>query len=90
RADAVAARLQWRRSASFPARLRRRAALLYYHPRGPGGRHGLGEAARLFPVLCADAFAAYYATPRVWRWLGYDGPPMPEGYPSLTAARGEP
>lgn len=85
--SAVARSLRWTRRASVGARVRRRVARAYYVPGRPGGRHGLGEAAALWPQLCADAYQAFYTTSVAWRWLGYDGPPMSEGYPSLVERR---
>lgn len=85
--DALARRLRWTRLASVAARVRRRVARAYYAPGRPGSRHGMGEAVALWPQLCADAYQAFYTTSVAWRWLGYDGPPMSEGYPSLVERR---
>jgi len=37
----------------------------------------------LFPDLARDVMGAFYTHPIAWDWLGYDGPPMPAGYPDL-------
>ena len=37
----------------------------------------------LFPDLARDVMGAFYTHPVTWNWLGYDGPPMPAGYPDL-------
>jgi len=37
----------------------------------------------LFPELARDVMGAFYTHPVTWHWLGYDGPPMPAGYPDL-------
>ena len=44
-------------------------------------------AARLFPVLVEDVMQAFYTNPVSWKWLGYDGPPMPRGYLDPTHPR---
>ena len=38
-------------------------------------------AVDLFPVLVQDVMRVFYTHPISWVWLGYDGPPMPHGYP---------
>lgn len=42
---------------------------------------------QLFPELVRDVMRAFYSSPVAWKWLGYDGPPMPYGYPDLTRRR---
>lgn len=37
-------------------------------------------AVEWFPTLVQDVLTAFYTSPVSWAWLGYDGPPMPEGY----------
>lgn len=37
----------------------------------------------LFPQLARDVMGAFYTHRVSWEWLGYDGPPMPDGYPDL-------
>jgi hypothetical protein len=44
---------------------------------------GVYAAAELFPFLVQDVLQAFYSNRVSWTWLGYDGPPMPEGYPLL-------
>jgi choline dehydrogenase-like flavoprotein len=41
---------------------------------------GWAAAVDLFPMLVQDVFAAFYTSQVSWAWLGFDGPPMPEGY----------
>jgi len=48
---------------------------------------GSSPAVELFPVLVQDVFAAFYTSEVSWIWLGYDGPPMPHGYPDLYKPR---
>lgn len=43
---------------------------------------GSFAAAELFAVLVRDAMRMFYTHPISWVWLGYDGPPMPHGYPA--------
>jgi hypothetical protein len=35
---------------------------------------------RFFERIRSDAFYFYYAHPRAWAAIGYDGPPQPEGF----------
>jgi hypothetical protein len=49
--------------------------------------NGSLPAARLFVKLVADVKEAFYTSRICWEWLGYDGPPMPQGYPDLAAVR---
>jgi electron transfer flavoprotein beta subunit len=37
--------------------------------------------------LVDDVFQAFYTNEVSWVWLGYDGPPMPDGYPNLSEGR---
>jgi hypothetical protein len=46
--------------------------------------NGSLAAARLFPRLVSDVKQMFYTSPVGWEWLGYDGPPMPDGYPGLS------
>jgi choline dehydrogenase-like flavoprotein len=48
---------------------------------------GSSAAADLFPVLRNDVLGAFYTSKVSWIWLGYDGPPMPHGYPNLLEPR---
>ena len=48
---------------------------------------GTFEAAELLPVLVEDAHAIFYTSRVSWVWLGFDGPPMPLGYPDPTKPR---
>jgi hypothetical protein len=43
---------------------------------------------QFFPVLVQDVRRVFYTSPVAWKWLGYDGPPMPDGYPDVTRPRG--
>jgi len=47
--------------------------------------NGLFAAIELWPRLVADVMQVFYTSPLSWTWLGYDGPPMPLGYPGLVA-----
>jgi choline dehydrogenase-like flavoprotein len=44
-------------------------------------------AVTLFPILQRDVLTAFYTSEVSWIWLGYDGPPMPDGYTSLVEPR---
>jgi choline dehydrogenase-like flavoprotein len=48
---------------------------------------GSGAVINLFPVLRRDALAAFYMSGVSWLWLGYDGPPMPDGYSNPAKPR---
>jgi len=48
---------------------------------------GWAVAVDLFPTLVQDVFTAFYTNEVSWAWLGYDGPPMPEGYTDLEHPR---
>jgi len=41
-----------------------------------------------FDAVRADAFRLYYADPRSWPALGYDGPPQPAGFPDHASPPG--
>jgi len=45
-------------------------------------------AAQFFSRLVGDVKQAFYTSRVGWEWLGYDGPPMPEGYPDLAVRSG--
>jgi Gluconate 2-dehydrogenase subunit 3 len=64
---------------SGAARVVAKALELYWSVRFP--------AVRLFPVLVDDVMQAFYTDPVSWKWLGYDGPPMPRGYLDLSHPR---
>ncbi len=53
-------------------------------------RIGAFPAVQLFPMLVRDVLRAFYTSPVSWIWLGYDGPPMPHGYPDLAPRRAGP
>ena len=50
-------------------------------------RNGLFPAIELFSRLVRDVLEAFYTSEVSWVWLGYDGPPMPQGYPDLHLPR---
>ena len=52
-----------------------------------GMLQGWGPAVDLYPVIVTDVLKAFYTSEVAWIWLGYDGPPMPIGYPSLLKPR---
>lgn len=49
--------------------------------------NGSLAAAELFMSLVSDVKQIFYTSNTAWQWLGYDGPPMPQGYPDLAARR---
>lgn len=61
---------------SLAARANRKARKMYHKYK----LNGFGEAMDLFPVLVNDVLECFYTSPVAWNWLGYDGPPMPNGY----------
>lgn len=63
-------------SFSFLYRVNRKAKKMYYKYK----LNGFGETVDLFPVLVSDVMGCFYTSQVVWNWLGYDGPPMPNGY----------
>lgn len=63
-------------SRSLFERANRKAKKIYYKYK----LNGFGEAIDLFPVLVNDVVECFYTSPVAWNWLGYDGPPMPNGY----------
>jgi electron transfer flavoprotein beta subunit len=67
--------------ASVVGKLMRKVRVLPYL------RNGLFPAVELFPILVDDVFRAFYTNAVSWVWLGYDGPPMPDGYPGLSERR---
>lgn len=71
-------------SNSLKRRFKRKFRIIPYF------RRGLFPAVAFFPVLVGDVIQAFYTSEVSWLWLGYDGPPMPEGYPNLTKRRTEP
>lgn len=50
-------------------------------------RKGIFHAERLYPIIRNDCFQVFYTNSASWAWLQYDGPPMDEGYCSLTRPR---
>ncbi len=50
-------------------------------------RKGIFHAERLFPTIRNDCLQIFYTSSVSWAWLQYDGPPMDEGYCSLTRPR---
>lgn len=57
-------------------RANRKAKKIYYKYKW----NGFGETIDLFPVLVSDVIGCFYTSQVAWNWLGYDGPPMPNGY----------
>lgn len=57
-------------------RIRRKAKKIYYKYK----LNGFGETIDLFPVLVNDVMECFYTSQVAWNGLGYDGPPMPNGY----------
>ncbi|MBW6504124.1 GMC family oxidoreductase N-terminal domain-containing protein [bacterium] len=53
----------------------------------PRMRDGSYPAIELFETLVQDVLSAFYTSEVSWIWLGYDGPPMPNGYPELLVPR---
>jgi len=53
----------------------------------PRMRDGSYPAIELFEKLVQDVLEAFYSSEVSWIWLGYDGPPMPTGYPDLDIPR---
>lgn len=50
-------------------------------------RNGWYFVAQLYPQIRNDCIQVFYTSHVCWTWLGYDGPPMDEGYPHLTPRR---
>ena len=50
-------------------------------------RAGEYSAVEFFPRLDRDVMQIFYTSRVAWNWLGYDGPPMPQGYSDLWSAR---
>jgi hypothetical protein len=50
-------------------------------------RRGTYYAAMLYPLVREDSLRIFYTSRVSWIWLGYDGPPMENGYASLTEPR---
>lgn len=50
-------------------------------------RKGTFHAERLYPMIRNDCLQIFYTSSVNWAWLQYDGPPMDEGYCSLTQPR---
>ncbi len=71
----------WARDLSVFSRLKRKCAALHMK------WNGSLAALELFPRLVQDVHQAFYTSPESWIWLGYDGPPMPLGYPGLLERR---
>ena len=44
-------------------------------------------AAKLYPQIRSDCLQIFYTSRVSWTWLGYDGPPMDKGYPSVVEPR---
>ena len=63
---------------SLLRKLSRKYRLLIY------ARKGLFDAVEFFQTLVKDVFYIFYTSEASWSWLGYDGPPMPLGYPDLA------
>ncbi|OHC03360.1 MAG: hypothetical protein A3H23_01415 [Planctomycetes bacterium RIFCSPLOWO2_12_FULL_40_19] len=63
-------------SNSLLDRVNRKAKKIYYKYK----LNGFGETIDLFPVIVTDVMKCFYTSQVAWNWLGYDGPPMPNGY----------
>lgn len=50
-------------------------------------RKGIFHAERLYPIIRNDCLQIFYTSSVSWAWLQYDGPPMDNGYCSLTRPR---
>jgi hypothetical protein len=72
---------KWAAPPSAAAKVATRFAILYHT------WTGLAAAVELLPTLVGDVLQAFYTDPLSWSWLGYDGPPMPQGYPDLLERR---
>jgi hypothetical protein len=68
-------RARWAGAASMTGKAVRRVVMVYTKWRNP--------LVELFPGLVRDVQGAFYTSRVSWQWLGYDGPPMPQGYPDL-------
>lgn len=86
RIDRAVERTRWTRDACVVLRAARRARRAWYTV-VPIVRPRMGEASRFFPRLVDDVFETFYTASASWEWLGYDGPPMSEGYAELTQPR---
>jgi Gluconate 2-dehydrogenase subunit 3 len=53
---------------------------VYHTWPAPGGWRGLSAALELCPQLVDDVKEAFYTSTVGWSWLGYEGPPFPNGY----------
>jgi hypothetical protein len=69
------------RTQSRIAKIKNRLLVRYYQV------NGLFWAVKLFPRLVSHVLRAFYSSRVCWDWLGYDGPPMPYGYPDLIERR---
>jgi choline dehydrogenase-like flavoprotein len=49
--------------------------------------NGSYPAIELFSSLVKDVLKVFYSSEVCWIWLGYDGPPMPNGYKDLHVPR---
>jgi len=72
---------KWSKPTSLMRKITRKLVTLYYR------WSGLFAAVELFPRLVQDVFQVFYTDQVSWIWLGYDGPPMPNGYPDLLNRR---
>src|SRR2546426_447946 len=68
----------WSAPSSLTTKIKNRVAALYRK------WSGAYPAVALFPGLVQDVLRAFYTNRVSWSWLGYDGAPMPEGYPELA------
>jgi hypothetical protein len=50
-------------------------------------KKGILYAELLYPVIRNDCLRIFYTSAASWAWLQYDGPPMDDGYCSLTQPR---
>src|SRR5207253_211833 len=69
------------RETSLPGKVKKKLELINQMASGSAA------AADLLPALVQAVFAAFYTNQVSWTWLGFDGPPMPEGYPDLEHPR---
>ena len=72
---------KWETCTSLADKIRRKLDVLHCK------KNGIFFAVQLFPRLVRDVHQAFYTSSVSWIWLGYDGPPMPHGYPDLAPRR---
>jgi hypothetical protein len=72
---------EWSREVSRAGKVQRKITALRLM------RAGEYSAVEFFPRLVRDVMQVFYTSRVAWNWLGYDGPPMPQGYSDLWSAR---